>query len=95
MKKGQSKVRNLGRHIVADPAICHGKPTFRGTRIMVWQALEMVSEGMDFDTIAKTWGDGIITPEAVAEATQLATLAFQKGGTKYAALKLDREKVPA
>jgi uncharacterized protein (DUF433 family) len=94
MKKSQSKVRNLGRYIVADPGVCHGKPTFRGTRIMVWQALEMVSEGMDFDTIAKTWG-GVITPEAVAEATQLASLAFQKGGAKYAALKLDREKVPA
>ena len=86
MKKGQSKVRNLGRYIVEDPGVCHGKPTFRGTRIMVWQALEMVSEGMDFDSIAKTWG-GVITPEAVAEATQLASLAFQKGGAKYAALK--------
>jgi uncharacterized protein (DUF433 family) len=94
MKKGQRKVRNLGRHIVADPGVCHGKPTFRGTRIMVWQALEMVSEGMDFNAIAKTW-DGVITPEAVAEATQLASLAFQKGGAKYAALKLDRDKVPA
>jgi uncharacterized protein (DUF433 family) len=94
MKKGQSKVRNLGRYIVADPGVCHGKPTFRGTRIMVWQALEMISEGMDFNSIAKTWG-GVITPEAVAEATQLASLAFQKGGAKYAALKLDREKVPA
>ena len=94
MKKGQSKVRNLGRYIVADPGVCHGKPTFRGTRIMVWQALEMVSEGMDFDAIAKTWG-GVIAPEAVAEATQLASLAFQKGGVKYAALKPDREKVPA
>ena len=94
MKKGQRKVRNLGRHIVADPGVCHGRPTFRGTRIMVWQALEMVSEGMDFNAIAETWGD-VITPEAVAEATQLASLAFQKGGAKYAALKLDREKVPA
>ena len=94
MKKSQTKVRNLGRHIVADPGVCHGKPTFRGTRIMVWQALEMVSEGMDFNSIARTWG-GVITPEAVAEATQLASLAFQKGGAKYVALKLDREKVPA
>jgi hypothetical protein len=57
--------------------------------------LEMVSDGMDFDAIAKAWGDSGITREAIAEATQLASLAFQKGGTKYAALKLDREKVPA
>jgi len=26
--------KTLGRYIVTDPAICHGKPTFRGTRIM-------------------------------------------------------------
>ena len=80
--------------IEVNPAICNGKPVVRGTRIMVWQALEMVSEGMDFHTIARTWG-GAITPEAVAEATQLASIAFQKSGTKYPALELDREKVPA
>ena len=28
-------VRAVGRYIVADPAICHGQPTFRGTRILV------------------------------------------------------------
>ena len=95
MNRGQSKVRILGRYIVSDPAICHGKPTFRGTRIMVWQALEMVSEGMDLDAVAKAWGDAAITREAVAEAAQLASLVFRKGGTKHAALKPDREKVPA
>jgi hypothetical protein len=25
----------IGRFIIADPAICHGQPTFRGTRILV------------------------------------------------------------
>ena len=41
-----AKTRKLmGRHIVADPTICHGKPTFRGTRIMVWQVLDMVAQG--------------------------------------------------
>ena len=28
--------RLMGRYIVADPRICHGKPTFRGTRVFVW-----------------------------------------------------------
>jgi len=35
----------LHRHIIADPAICHGKPTFKGTRVMVWQVLEMLAGG--------------------------------------------------
>lgn len=35
----------INKHIVADPKICHGKPTFKGTRIMVWQILEMLSSG--------------------------------------------------
>ena len=35
----------LNSHIVADPAICHGKPTFKGTRIMVWQILELLAAG--------------------------------------------------
>ena len=35
----------LHKHIVADPSICHGKPTFKGTRVMVWQVLDMLAEG--------------------------------------------------
>jgi len=27
---------------VTDPKICHGKPTFKGARIMVFQVLEQV-----------------------------------------------------
>lgn len=32
----------INEHIVANPQICHGKPTFKGTRIMVWQIDENV-----------------------------------------------------
>lgn len=35
----------INEYIVADPQICHGKPTFKGTRVMVWQVLEMLSAG--------------------------------------------------
>jgi uncharacterized protein (DUF433 family) len=45
------EAKELGKYIVADPRICHGKPTFRGTRIMVWQVLEMVARGMDWEAI--------------------------------------------
>jgi uncharacterized protein (DUF433 family) len=33
-KNGTPERTELGRHIVADPLICHGQPTFKGTRIM-------------------------------------------------------------
>ena len=36
---------NINNYIVADPRICHGKPTFKGTRIMVYLVLEMLSAG--------------------------------------------------
>ena len=36
----------INKYIVADSEICHGKPTFKGTRIMVWQVLAMIEAGM-------------------------------------------------
>ena len=78
-----AKVQLLGRYIVADPAICHGKPTFRGTRIMVWQVLEMVAAGMAWETIVGEWG-GSITKEAIGEAVQLASKSFIDHAAEYA-----------
>jgi uncharacterized protein (DUF433 family) len=37
--------------IVADPAICHGELTFRGTRILVADVLEQVESGMAYEAI--------------------------------------------
>lgn len=76
------KAQLLGRYIVADPDICHGKPTFRGTRIMVWQVLEMVSEGKAWETIVEEWG-GSIPKEAIAEAVQLASKSFSQHAHEY------------
>jgi uncharacterized protein (DUF433 family) len=61
--------KRLGRYIVADPEICHGKPTFRGTRIMVWQVLEQIADGMSWDEIVREWR-GTVSKEAIAEATR-------------------------
>lgn len=71
-----------GRYIVADPEICHGQPTFKGTRIMVWQVLEMIAEGMDWDAIVKEW-DGRIPKEAIAEAVSLANKVFIDHAHEY------------
>src|SRR5262247_874267 len=43
MRDRKMKRVKLGQHIVADPEVCHGAPTFVGTRIMVDQVLEMVA----------------------------------------------------
>ncbi len=74
MKRNSKRVL-LGQYIVIDPKICHGKPTFISTRIMVWQILELVALGMDWDTIVTEWHSSI-TKEAIAEAVSLANKAF-------------------
>lgn len=67
--------RALGRYIVVDPAICHGKPTFSGTRILVADVLEQVAMGLAWETIIDDWR-GDITKEAIAEAVRLAREAL-------------------
>jgi len=39
------KILEINKYIVADSSVCSGKPTFKGTRIMVWQVLEMLESG--------------------------------------------------
>ncbi|MFN8461226.1 MAG: DUF433 domain-containing protein [Anaerolineales bacterium] len=60
-----------GTFIVTDPEICHGKPTFRGTRVLVSDVLEQVASGMAWETIIEEWNDSI-SKEAIQEAIQLA-----------------------
>jgi uncharacterized protein (DUF433 family) len=73
----------LGRFIVADPKICHGKLTFRGTRIMVADVLEQVADGLDWESIVESWG-GKVSKEAIAEAITLARLSFLNHASEHA-----------
>jgi len=52
-------------------------------RAMVWQVLEMVANGMAWETIVEEWG-GSITKEAIAEAVQLASKSFVEHATEHA-----------
>ena len=61
----------LGRYIVVDPTVCHGKPTFRGTRILVADVLEQVAQGIAWEAIVADWR-GDISRDAIAEAVRLA-----------------------
>ena len=66
----------LGEYVVVDPRICHGKPTFKGTRIMVWQVLEDVADGKSWDFISRVRWGGRVPVAAIAEAVRLAQRAF-------------------
>ena len=72
----QHKRVELGQYIVADPEICHGKPTFKGTRIMVWQVLADVADGRSWEFICNTRWGGRIPTAAVTEAVRLAQEAL-------------------
>lgn len=65
----------VGQYIVSDPQICHGQPTFRGTRILVADVLEQVADGLAWETIIEEWRASI-GHEAIAEAVRLSRQAF-------------------
>jgi len=73
----------LGHFIVADPDICHGKPTFLGTRIMVTQVLKQVARGMPWSKIVAEWR-GSVSKDAIAEAVELAQRIFEDHAGEYA-----------
>ena len=74
---GQTKRVELGEYIVADAKICHRKPTFKGTRIMVHQVLEQVAYGTPWERIVWSWR-GKVTMPAITEAVQLASELFKE-----------------
>ena len=74
--KNESERVSLGEFVVVDPRICHGKPTFKGTRIMVWQVLEDVADGKSWDFISRVRWGGRVPVAAIAEAVRLAQHAF-------------------
>lgn len=73
----------LGHYIVADSQICHGRPTFRGTRILVETVLDQAARGMSWDEIANEWR-GRVTRDAIEEALKLAGRAFLDHASEYA-----------
>jgi len=66
----------LGRHIVADPKICHGQPTYKGTRIMAWLVLEQIERGMTWDEVTAEWAGQVSLP-AIAETVALSHLIIK------------------
>ena len=80
----------LGRYIVADPALCHGKPTFKGTRIFVADVLADVVRGLSWDFINWRWGGGKLGKAAIAEAVHLARTSLLRDDGHLASPALAR-----
>lgn len=60
----------IGDYLVADPEICHGRLTFKGTRIPVSTVLTFLGMGDSIDEILEDWPQ--LSREAVLEALRLA-----------------------
>ena len=69
----------INEYIVADSEICHGKPTFKGTRIMVYIVLEML--------------EGWTTIKEILEAYPSLTEQHIKAALHYAAERLAGERL--
>jgi len=76
----------LGHFIVVDPGICHGKPTFKGTRVFVADVLADVERGLSWDFIIRRWGGGKISKAAITEAVGLARSALLSEDGRLASL---------
>jgi uncharacterized protein (DUF433 family) len=69
------KRTELGQYIVADPEICHGQLTFKGTRILVSDVLYLLAKGHDWEHVSYEF-DGRLSYAAIAEAITLAREAL-------------------
>jgi uncharacterized protein (DUF433 family) len=64
----------ISKYIVIDTEICHGKPTFKGTRIMVSDILELIAAGEPVENILRSYPS--ITTKMINEALMYAAKLY-------------------
>ena len=47
----KNRIINIADYITVNPQVCHGKPCFKGTRIMVYLVLELLQAGVPVEEI--------------------------------------------
>jgi uncharacterized protein (DUF433 family) len=72
----------VGKYLVVDPRVCHGKPTFKGTRVPVTTVLTFLAKGRTIPEILADWRQ--VSREAVEEAVRLAAEALAERWTAEA-----------
>jgi uncharacterized protein (DUF433 family) len=45
----------VGRYIVLDDAVCHGRPTFKGTRVLVSDVIELLAAGLSIEEVVRDY----------------------------------------
>lgn len=62
----------INEHIVADDEICGGDLTIKGTRVLVWQIIELLGAGVTIEEILRDYFPQI-TKEAIFASLKLAS----------------------
>jgi uncharacterized protein (DUF433 family) len=75
---------HLGDTIVMDPVICHGKPTYAGSRVMVWQVLELLERDSSWLYLSEGW-PGTVTDAAIRESLEVALRVFLDHADEFVA----------
>jgi uncharacterized protein (DUF433 family) len=68
------KRASVGRYLVVEPRICHGKLTFKGTRVPVQTVLHFLAKGKTIEEILADWPE--LKRAAIEEAIELAASAL-------------------
>ena len=78
----------ISKYIVADSEICHGQPTFKGTRVLVSDVIELVAANVSHQEIIRDYYPRL-TGDMIEDALKLAAKIISGGHrVRYA-------KVPA
>ena len=71
----------IGHHLAIDTRVCGGRLIFKGTRILVNDALQMIRSGLTPRKVAQEY-PGLLTPAAASEAVSLMRVRRSHRGRK-------------
>ena len=73
-----NKGMNIGENgrIISNPAVCHGNPVIRGTRIPVWLILEYLANGDNADDVLAAYP--ALTKEDISACLAYASRAARE-----------------
>ena len=74
----------MNPRIEIQPAVCHGKPVFRGTRVLVSTVLGALGAGDSFDTVLEDYPN--LTREDIEAALEFASQVIDRHVASYDAV---------